>query len=198
MHRLTETEALAVRQKKELLEVFSGFETNNNYVVTHPSQGELYLAAEQSSFFLRWILGPLRPFVLLLVDLAGQEVMRVVRSFRFYFHQIEVLAPGGAPLGSVRRRFTLLRRRYDVLDPTGNVLFELFGPLLRPWTFEIRQGGQSRGKISKKWSGLVKEAFTDADNFGIDFPPQAPAAHKALLLGAVFLIDFVHFEKKSD
>ena len=26
------------------------------------------------------------------------------------------------------------------------------------------------GKISKQWSGLGKEVFTDADNFGINFP----------------------------
>ena len=28
-------------------------------------------------------------------------------------------------------------------------------------------GTQPVGKISKQWSGLVKEYFTDADNFGI-------------------------------
>ena len=28
-------------------------------------------------------------------------------------------------------------------------------------------GTQSVGKISKQWSGLAKELFTDADNFGI-------------------------------
>ena len=26
------------------------------------------------------------------------------------------------------------------------------------------------GRITKQWTGLVKEAFTDADNFGINFP----------------------------
>ena len=26
------------------------------------------------------------------------------------------------------------------------------------------------GMISKQWTGLIKEAFTDADNFGISFP----------------------------
>ena len=26
------------------------------------------------------------------------------------------------------------------------------------------------GKITKQWTGLAKEAFTDADNFGINFP----------------------------
>ncbi|KAA8580716.1 hypothetical protein FQN60_013674 [Etheostoma spectabile] len=26
------------------------------------------------------------------------------------------------------------------------------------------------GKISKQWTGLLREAFTDSDNFGIQFP----------------------------
>jgi hypothetical protein len=28
------------------------------------------------------------------------------------------------------------------------------------------KGGDKVGKISKQWSGLVREAFTDADMFG--------------------------------
>ena len=28
-------------------------------------------------------------------------------------------------------------------------------------------GQNGVGRISKQWTGLVKEAFTDADNFGI-------------------------------
>ena len=26
------------------------------------------------------------------------------------------------------------------------------------------------GMITKQWTGILKEAFTDADNFGINFP----------------------------
>ena len=48
--------------------------------------------------------------------------------------------------------------------------------------------------ITKKWSGLGKEMFTDADHFGVEFPERADIALKAVLLGAVFLIDFAHFE----
>lgn len=54
------------------------------------------------------------------------------------------------------------------------------------------------GKITKKWSGLLKEGFTDADNFGVTFPNDWPNEQKALFLGAVFLIDFVHFEDKGN
>ena len=44
------------------------------------------------------------------------------------------------------------------------------------------------GRVTKQWSGLVKEAFTDADNFGISFPIDLDVNVKATLLGAVFLI----------
>ena len=44
----------------------------------------------------------------------------------------------------------------------------------------------------------LKESFTDADNFGVAFPANIDVNHKAILLGAVFLIDFVHFESKQN
>ena len=48
------------------------------------------------------------------------------------------------------------------------------------------------------WSGLLKETFTDADNFGVVFPAGSDARQRAVLLGAVFLIDFAHFEKSNN
>lgn len=50
------------------------------------------------------------------------------------------------------------------------------------------------GKISKHWTGLVRELFTDADNFGIQFPLDLDVKMKAVMLGACFLIDFMFFE----
>jgi hypothetical protein len=46
----------------------------------------------------------------------------------------------------------------------------------------------------------VKEAFTDADNFGVgvSFPLDLDVKVKATLLGAVFLIDFMFFEKSQN
>lgn len=50
------------------------------------------------------------------------------------------------------------------------------------------------GKISKQWTGLVRELFTDVDNFGIQFPLDLDVKMKAVMLGACFLIDFMFFE----
>lgn len=44
------------------------------------------------------------------------------------------------------------------------------------------------GRISKQWSGLLREAFTDADFFGITFPMDLDVRMKAVMLGACFLI----------
>lgn len=44
------------------------------------------------------------------------------------------------------------------------------------------------GKISKKWSGFLREMFTDADYFGISFPIDLDVHIKAVLLGACLLI----------
>ncbi|XP_078266561.1 phospholipid scramblase 2-like isoform X2 [Rhinoraja longicauda] len=56
---------------------------------------------------------------------------------------------------------------------------------------------ESVGKITKQWTGLLREAFTDADNFGIQFPLDLDVKVKAVLLAATFLIDFLFFEKSS-
>ena len=47
---------------------------------------------------------------------------------------------------------------------------------------------QEVGKISKQWTGLVKELYTDVDNFGVSFPMDMDVKMKATLMGAVFLL----------
>lgn len=48
--------------------------------------------------------------------------------------------------------------------------------------------GKPIGQIRKQWSGLLKEVFTDTDNFGIQFPMDMDVKMKAVLMGACFLI----------
>jgi hypothetical protein len=195
MQSLGPVTGLVISQKKEWGEILTGFETKNKYVVLDQQGNELYLAVEEGgSTLLRWFLKAWRPFEISVRRFGQQPVIRVVRPFRVYFHELKVYGPNGETLGAIKREFALLRRIYSVLDPYGKRIFQLFGPILHPWTFEIRDHSQEYGKITKKWSGLAKESFTDADNFGVAFPGDWPIERKALFLGAVFLIDFVHFE----
>ena len=198
MEKLCYVNELVVSQKKEWGEILSGFETKNRYVVLDSTGKELYMAVEEGgNMMMRMFLKALRPFELRVSSYDGKLGLRVKRPFRFYFHKLEVFDFKGQLLGTIKRQFDIMRRVYSVIDNSGNEVFQLFGPIFHPWTFEIRKGGVTQGKIVKKWSGLVKESFTDADNFGIVFPQGCNVSQKSLLLGAVFLIDFVHFENKG-
>lgn len=199
--RLADANALIVRQNKEWGEIVTGFETKNRYQVMDPTNNPLLNVEEMDDSFIetisRLFLKASRPFKMKLFSLQGTELYRLTRPFRFYFHELEVYKADGTYLGHIKRQFSILRRIYTVFDKNGNEAYRLFGPFFHPWTFQINRGMSEAGEITKKWSGLTTEFFTDADNFGIIFPDGTNIDHKAILLGAVFLIDFVHFENKG-
>ena len=197
MDPLAVANTFVISQKKEWGEIVSGFEARNRYVVLNELGNELYQAREESgSLLARWFLKALRPFTIVLTGADGTPALHLARPFRFYFHKLEVRAPGGKLLGTVELEFSWLHRLFRVTDAQGRELCRLHGPLFHPWTFEIRQNDREVGKITKKWSGLLKEGFTDTDNFAAVLPPGMSVEAKCVLLGAVFLIDFVYFENR--
>jgi len=198
MERLATADRLVIQQRKEWGEILTGFETKNKYEVSDQDGNSLYFAAEVGgSLLLRLFLKALRPFTVMVVDPESRTIIEIRRRFRFYFHEADIVDADGQLLGRITKRFTLVRRVYTISDASGEEIFQLFGPLLKPWTFQIMQDEVEQGRITKKWSGLAKEAFTDADNFGVTFPRDWDPSVKAIFLGAVFLIDFVHFENKG-
>ena len=198
MDKLDGLSGLMVHQQKEWGEIVTGFETKNKYAVCDESEQQLYFAAEKKgSLLVRLFLKACRPFYLEVLNEQGAMVINVTRPFRFFFHQAAVRDNQGNILGVIKKKFSILRRKYSVLDQNEQEIYQLYGPMLKPWTFIIRDDNREYGKITKEWSGLLKESFTDADNFGVTFPEDWNVAKKGLFLGAVFLIDFVHFENKE-
>jgi uncharacterized protein YxjI len=199
MESLQPYDALIVSQQKEWGEIFTGFEQRNKYLVQAPTGEVLYAAVETGgSTLFRLVLKALRPFTIQIFTPDRKPVLTLERPFRFYFHKLEVRDPEGGLVGSIEKQFTWLRRKYIVTNAAGQEVLQLYGPLFHPWTFNVLGGGETLGQITKKWSGLLKEGFTDADQFGVAFEPTIDVNLKALLLGAVFLIDFVHFENTGN
>lgn len=198
--RFASYQKLSVRQRKKWLEILLSFEMKNSYDVYDEHQLPVLRVQELGSGFLsllkRIFLGPARPFSAAVRDLGTESlVLELRRPFRFIFHRLEVHGPSGELLGSIERRWSWVRRLYTIFDAQGRPVAELFGPFLRPWTFEVRVGDQVRGTIVKRWSGWGKELFTDADNFGVDIARLEDPTLKALVFAATVLIDVVHFER---
>jgi uncharacterized protein YxjI len=197
-HRLT------VRQRKSWLEILTSFDARNKYVVYDESGSPVFNVEEQGtgfgSFLKRVFLRNMRPFTSHVDDLSGQQMLLVLhKPFRFIFHRLEVRDATGNLLGAIQRKWTWFRRKYLIEGPNGQHVATLFGPFFRPWTFKILGAGnnQELGLIQKKWSGLIKEAFTDADNFWIDYQAVTDPQLRAVLFAATALIDIVHFENRG-
>ena len=49
---------------------------------------------------------------------------------------------------------------------------EVASPIWKLWTFPFIAGGAEVASVNKKWSGILSEAFTDRDNFQVEFHTQ--------------------------
>ncbi len=198
---LANAPSLVVKQQTEMLEAFTDFETKNRYLVQTPEGSPAFFAAEVGTgageFMSRMFLKNSRPFTMQLMDPGGNLALSLRRPWTWFFSELHVTDASGQPVGSIHQRFKFFGRLFHVLDANGQPVAEIQGPLFRPWTFHVMVQGQEVGQISKKWSGLMKEALTDADTFGVQFGPSMPEGHRALILAATFLIDFLYFEDRE-
>lgn len=193
---LSQHSELYVRQEIEHLEVFTGFETKNRYSVRTPSGEQLLYAFEESGLLGRSFLSSHRPLTIHVVDRDNTEVINASRSFFWFLSHLRVSDGTGQRIGSMQRRFAFLTRKFDLMDATGRVVAEMRGPIFRPFTFMVYQQGQEIGRVTKQWSGLGREAFTDADTFKVEVDTsRTDQDFSLLMLASAISIDLDFFEK---
>lgn len=192
-----------VKQKRELAELF-GFETRNKYEIYDTQKNVIGYAAEQQKgflgFLLRQLLGHWRSFELHFFNAQRQQILVSKHPFRWIFQEFEIVNQQGVTIGAVKQRFGILRKKFDVHNQHGDVIYEMRSGFFQFWTFPFfdRQG-QMAALIQKKWSGALKEIFMDADNFNIEFKSGSLSENERLiiLVCSVFT-DLQYFERKAN
>lgn len=192
-------DVLKVAQQVEPLQVFTGFETANRYRVSGANGESIVFAHEESSFLAKQLLRGHRPMTLNVIDDGGQTQMVAQRKFFWFFSHLEMLRSDGSPLARMQQRFSLLARKFDLesIHGSGAGRFTVHGPKFRPNTFWVRRDGTDLAKITKEWSGMVKELATAADNFSVEFYGSPDESLRWIVLGAAFAIDLEFFENRG-
>jgi len=111
-------------------------------------------------------------------------------------------------LGKVVSQWDIMDMIFDVFDRDDKLCYKINGSCCQWGLFcncpcdqcakiqfqVLTPDNQPVGEIYKLYSGVMKELFTDTDNFCCIFPEMATPEHKALLLASVLFIDFRYFE----
>uniref|UniRef100_A0A1I8GZG8 Phospholipid scramblase n=2 Tax=Macrostomum lignano TaxID=282301 RepID=A0A1I8GZG8_9PLAT len=218
MDVLASLDRILIKQKKELLEVVSSFETNNQYEIREPNGRPFLTAQEDTSCCSRQFCGKDRPFVINIFDYQGVPQIRITREYKVNCFcqgcsccscckdRIQVECPVDRCVGFVTQECAFCSISYGVFDAQHECSFHIKGPSYCMCTcpcsdkvFSLQTPDRSTevGQLKKVWGGLLTEMMTDADSFELLVPAQMPVDQKAVLLGAAFLIDFMFFEDNA-
>ncbi|CCD72718.1 Phospholipid scramblase [Caenorhabditis elegans] len=198
---IAHTNSVMVVQCIKPLEIFTGFETPNRYVVHDMYCRPLLYCMERSNIFARQYEGNDRNFGMQIMDTHGAQVMTCFRgrpccstddflSTQFLDQQIgmmkkECCNPNFELVGSGCNQ-PLLIQSPGCAGCGGTQKFPVM-------TFN----GVLVGEIVRLYPGFMQEMFTDADTYIVHFPMDMPPILKLLLVTSVFLIDFTYFEDRN-
>lgn len=190
-----------VRQIHELAE-WIGFETRNKYQILDENKQEIGFAAEQQKgilgFLLRQYLGHWRKFDVHFFNTHRQLIMVGHHPFRWFFERIELRSAQGQTMGAIQKRFAIFSKKFDVENERGHTILEVSSPIWKIWTFTFKRRGKKVAEVKKKWSGIFSEAFTDRDNFMVDFmDPSLNEAEKHVVMASAVFVDLLYFERKK-
>ena len=125
-------------------------------------------------------------------------VLSIHRGVAIFRPKVHVTA-GGRELGYFRAKALSIGPSFRMFDMQDREIGSVKGDW-KGWNFQLLgSAGEELGRVTKKWAGLGKELFTNADTYVISLSDAAAGRREIaqLLLAAGLAIDTV-FKEKDD
>ena len=137
------------------------------------------------------------PTVVNVYEREGEPaVLSIHRGVALFRPKVHVTA-NGQELGYFRAKAISIGPSFRIFDMQDREIGSVKGDW-KGWNFQLLgAGGEELGRVTKKWAGLGKELFTNADTYVINIAPAASGRREVaqLLLAAGLAIDTVFKEK---
>lgn len=120
-------------------------------------------------------------------------VLSVHKCAAFLRTRLEVRDGAGRPLASLQSKLFTLGGSFRITDQGGQEIGEFKGDW-KGWDYSATLHGQPIGIVTKKWAGVLKEVFTNADQYLVQ---AQRAEHLPMMLGLALAVDLVYKERQS-
>lgn len=174
---------------------------SNNYKVYDEQGiqlGEIQQEVSGWHKFLRLLINKaMFPFTMHIKDAQGDIQATIKRGWTFFMSKIEVLDENGNVIGFIKQKFKFFKPEFRIFDTQENEIALIAGDW-KAWNFSITDSATNRiGTITKKWNGIMKEAFTTADKYVVSIEPgYAEDINKIIIVSAAITIDMVLKERR--
>lgn len=124
---------------------------------------------------------------------SGQPLVSIHKKPALFRTRLVVSDGQGRPLVFMRSKLISLGGAFMLEDAQGRQIGELKGDW-KGWDYAATLEGRTVGRVTKKWAGILKEAFTNADQYLV----QAERAQDLpLMLGMAMAVDRVFKEQQG-
>lgn len=122
-------------------------------------------------------------------DANDQVVLQLTRPAKIMKSTVIVSDPNGTEIGKIVQENMIGKIRFG-LEAGGNAIGSVNAENWRAWNFSIKDAtGAEVARVTKKWEGVVKAAFTTADNYVVEIPSPLQEPLRSLVVAAALAVD---------
>ena len=122
-------------------------------------------------------------------DADEQPLLVLTRPRKFVKSSFLLTRPDGSEVGQVKQANVFGKIRFS-LEAGGQTVGSINAENWRAWNFNIQDAnGNEVARITKKWEGLLKTAFTTADNYVVEISGQMQDPLRSLVVAAALCVD---------
>jgi uncharacterized protein YxjI len=180
---------LVVNQKAKIIELnnqYSVFDQHGNHIGTVNQIGQ---SAAKKVLRLVSSLDQFMTHKLEVVDRQGQALLRLTRPRKVFKSSVVVADGQDREIGRIVQENMVGKIRFG-LEANGQRVGGIFGENWRAWNFRIEDaGGNEVARITKTFEGVLKTAFTTADNYVVQIHARQPEPLHSLIVASALSVD---------
>ena len=182
-------------------EKVNAFKFENEYKVFDESNNQIGSINQKltgGQKILRLLLNKaMLPFTLDIVDTNGMTLAKIQRGWTFFMSKISIVDDKGNTVGFIKQKFKLFKPTFEIQSEKNESIGKITGDW-KAWDFKIFDDKEIQiGTVSKKWAGLLKEAFTTADKYIVTIESNyLSKENRIAILASAITIDMVLKEAK--